>query len=167
MKKRFALAFAAILALCLALVGCGGGGGETPADPSANFVGTWEISGMTQDGETYGEEEIEMMREYGLMIYLEFYEDGTFSLELFGEANEGTWEATSASEVVTSSETLASAETGRSLQAFGTSDEEARIAELKVVLKVETMKAETPANMRNAASMTYLKVFFILYNPFV
>lgn len=105
MKKRFALAFAAILALCLALVGCGGGGGgggEAPADPKANFVGTWEITGMTQDGEEYGAEEIEMMREYGLMVYLVLNDDGTFEMNMFGEAEEGEWTADSATQATLS-----------------------------------------------------------------
>lgn len=97
MKKRFALAFAAILALCLALVGCGGGGGGgEAADPKANFIGTWEIQSMEQDGESMSEEDLAMMRELGLSVYLVLNEDGTGSIEMFGEALEGTWEAKNA-----------------------------------------------------------------------
>ena len=48
MKKRFALAFAAILALCLALVGCGGGGGGgnyIDSHGNVNGVAALELNG--------------------------------------------------------------------------------------------------------------------------
>lgn len=47
--KKSVLAFlTCVLALAFALTGCSGGGGK---DPKANFVGSWELSGGTLEGE--------------------------------------------------------------------------------------------------------------------
>ncbi len=96
--KRILKAILASLVLCLALAACGGGGGSAaePVDYKADFVGTWEISKMVQDGEETSTEDLDLMKQYGLNVYLELNEDGTSSLELFGEPMEGTWEATAA-----------------------------------------------------------------------
>lgn len=91
MKKILSMLTMAF-ALCLALVGCGGG-----ADYSKNFIGTWEISSMESDGESMDEETMDMMRAWGMNCVLTFEEDGKLTLDLFGDALEGTWKAKDAS----------------------------------------------------------------------
>ena len=78
------------LALCFALVGCGGG-----VDKS-NYTGDWKLA--------YGSDEnldsasIDLMDSLGLAVTLTLNEDGTGSLNLFGEVMEAKWEASSNSE---------------------------------------------------------------------
>ena len=95
MKKRFALAFAAVIALCLALVGCGG---SDSADNKANFVGTWEVYEMQQGDEIITSDDVAILKESGYVVTLELGDDGSFSFDMGGDVSEGTWEATSATE---------------------------------------------------------------------
>ena len=82
------------VALCLALVGCGGA--ESGNDTAkAAFTGTWDLTGITQDGEVTSSEDIAMLSSLGLEVYLTLNEDGTSQLVLFGEPMEGTWTAES------------------------------------------------------------------------
>ena len=67
---KIAIAIAAVFALCLGLVGCGGGDG---ADYTKNFTGDWKLSGMT--------------------------ENGTGSLVMFDETMDVSWEPKSATEL--------------------------------------------------------------------
>lgn len=93
--KRFWTALAAAFVLSLALVACGG----ASADYKENFIGTWEVTSLTQNGEETSAEQLETMKSYGLAVYLDLNEDGTSALDLFGETREGTWEAKSADKV--------------------------------------------------------------------
>ncbi len=89
--KVFAL-IAGALALCLALVGCGG---SSKADPKKAFVGTWElteISGATED-------DMALLKAFGMAVEAALAEDGTFKMGMFGENLEGTWEAKSAEKI--------------------------------------------------------------------
>ncbi|WP_373573298.1 hypothetical protein [Collinsella aerofaciens] len=87
--KKSALAFlTCVLALAFALTGCSGG-----KDPKANFVGSWELSGGTSQGEELTEEYMEMFKEWGVNIILVLNEDGTGSLDLFSEVDDLKWEA--------------------------------------------------------------------------
>lgn len=64
--KKSALAFlTCVLALAFALTGCSGGG----KDPKANFVGSWELSGGTLDGEELTDEYMDMLKEWGPQLY--------------------------------------------------------------------------------------------------
>lgn len=90
--KRIWMAVVGALALCISLVACGRGG----TDFKANFVGTWEIASLTEDGVETDAETLAAMKDYGLNVYLELNENGSASFELFGEAMEGTWDASSA-----------------------------------------------------------------------
>ena len=92
-KTGILLSLCCALALCLALVGCGGGGGNDAA--KAAFTGTWDLVGITQDGVETGADDIETLASLGLDVYLELNEDGTSKLVLFGESMEGTWTAES------------------------------------------------------------------------
>ncbi len=88
--KKSVLAFlTCVLALAFALTGCSGGG----KDPKANFVGSWELSGGTSEGEELTEEYMEMFKEWGVNIIPVLNEDGTGSLDLFSEVDDLKWEA--------------------------------------------------------------------------
>ena len=89
-------AFAFVFAI--ALVGCSGGGGSSE-NYDKNFVGTWELSGLEEDGTSYAESDIKMLKSMGLAVSLTMNEDKTCSLDYFGEKVEGTWEAKSANTV--------------------------------------------------------------------
>lgn len=80
------------IALCFALVGCGGG---DKADPKKAVIGTWELSELTGASE----DDMAMMKAFGLTIEATFAEDGTFKLGMFGETMDGTWDAKSADKV--------------------------------------------------------------------
>ena len=92
MKMKVFALIAGALALCLALVGCGGG---SKADPKKAFIGTWElteISGATED-------DMALLKAFGMTVEAAFAEDGTFKLGMFGENLEGTWNAKSADKI--------------------------------------------------------------------
>ena len=58
--KKSVLAFlTCVLALAFALTGCSGGG----KDPKANFVGSWELSGGTLEGEELTDEYMKMLED--------------------------------------------------------------------------------------------------------
>lgn len=94
MKKKLMALFATLAVACLVLVGCGGGGAS--ADDKAAFVGTWEIAGMVENGEEMTADDLKMLKDLGMDVTLTLTEDGKGTLDLFGEAMEGTWEATGA-----------------------------------------------------------------------
>lgn len=88
--KKSVLAFlTCVLALAFALTGCSGGG----KDPKANFVGSWELSGGTLEGEELTDEYMDMFEEWGISCILVLDEDGTGSLDLFSEVSDLKWEA--------------------------------------------------------------------------
>lgn len=93
-----AVVFALVLAACGG--GNGGGGTEEPSDPAENFIGLWEIVGMQQGDTEYSSKEIDEMKEYGFVVYIELDKDGDAAFELFGEALEGSWEAKSSTRAV-------------------------------------------------------------------
>lgn len=71
--KKSVLAFlTCVLALAFALTGCSGGG----KDPKANFVGSWQYSGGTFDGEELTDEYMDMLKEWGVNCILILDEDG-------------------------------------------------------------------------------------------
>ena len=93
---KIAIAIAAVFALCLGLVGCGGGDG---ADYTKNFTGDWKLSGMTENGEPMSEDDIALMEAFGMAVTLTLNEDGTGSLVMFDEAMDVSWEPKSATEL--------------------------------------------------------------------
>lgn len=87
MKKRFLgifAAFAIVLGLCIGLTGCG--------DNKKEYLGSWEIVGMTNDGVETAQADIELMKSFGLTVTLSLDEDGTGVLSLFGVDYNVTWE---------------------------------------------------------------------------
>ena len=102
MSKKGLIALAScILALCLALVGCGGSGGsggksEDPAVAAKKaFTGTWDMVEMTQGDDVTGPDDIETLKALGMEVYLNLNEDGTADFVIFGEPVKGTWKASS------------------------------------------------------------------------
>lgn len=96
--KIFAAAVCAV-ALCVALAGCAGGGTAGSADNSANFQGTWVLSGGNADGQELTAESIEAMEQMGLHVYIQMNEGGSAVVSLFGSDYDGTWEAKDATTV--------------------------------------------------------------------
>lgn len=98
--KKSVLAFlTCILALAFALTGCGGG-----KDPKANFVGSWELSGGTVEGEELTDEYMKMLEDWGVHCVLILDEDGTGALDLFLEVVDLKWEAKDATTVTITAE---------------------------------------------------------------
>lgn len=92
-KKGVIALMACVFALCLALVGCGGGN-NAEANKAA-FTGTWDLVEMDQNGQVTGSDDLETLKSLGLEVYVNLNQDGTAALVLFGDAMEGTWEAAS------------------------------------------------------------------------
>lgn len=90
MKKIFAtmIALASALALSLVLVGCGGGS-QAP-DPT----GEWTLYEMTSEdpANAASPEDVQTMTDYGLSVTMTLNEDGTGSMNAFGEVLDVTWE---------------------------------------------------------------------------
>ena len=94
MKKGIIALLACMFALSLALVGCGGGGG----DAKAAWVGSWDLVEMEENGQVTTSDDLQMLKDLGITVTLELNEDGTAALVIFGEKAEGEWEAKSATE---------------------------------------------------------------------
>lgn len=82
------IALASALALSLVLVGCGGGS-QAP-DPT----GEWTLYEMTSEdpANAASPEDVQTMTDYGLSVTMTLNEDGTGSMNAFGEVLDVTWE---------------------------------------------------------------------------
>ncbi len=81
-----ALTAVSALVLALGLTACGGaGGGDADKTP---FVGTWDISSISGE-EAVTEDDMKMMSDMGLNAFMNLDEDGTASIDLFGEVLQG------------------------------------------------------------------------------
>ena len=76
------------LALCFALVGCG-------ADKS-NYTGEWNLAYGSD--ENLDADSIALMDSLGLKVKLTLNDDGSGTLDLFGETMQAKWEASSNAE---------------------------------------------------------------------
>ena len=96
--KSKLIAFAAItcaFALCLTLVGCGSN------EAKKAFVGTWELTEMSNASA----DDIALIKSLGLTVEATFAEDGTFTMDMFGEnVIEGTWKASDTTKVTISAD---------------------------------------------------------------
>lgn len=77
------------LALCFALVGCGG------VDKS-NYTGDWKLAYGSD--ENLDADSIQLMDSLGLSVTLTLKDDGSGSMNLFGENKDVKWEASSNTE---------------------------------------------------------------------
>ena len=81
--------------LSFVVVGCGGANGGQEAKDA--FVGSWNLVAM--EGEAGASaEDIALMQSLGLSVGIQLHEDGTGSLDLFGEKMDGTWTAENATQ---------------------------------------------------------------------
>lgn len=71
---------------------------------AANFVGSWQYSGGTLDGEELTDEYMDMLKEWGLNCVLILDEDGTGVLDMFLEVADLKWEAKDATTVTITAE---------------------------------------------------------------
>ena len=90
MKAKKMVALLLIAVLVFALTACSGGGGGAASKPSP--VGTYTLSGMEEDGEATSQEDLDLLASLGLTVTLDIKEDGTGSINLFGEEMEFTWD---------------------------------------------------------------------------
>lgn len=87
--RRMLVGIALMLTMCLALVGCGGGGGSA----ESKLIGYWELSGGTLEGEELDDELIQMMKDWDAHMIIHFAEDGKCEVDMFGDVCDATWDA--------------------------------------------------------------------------
>ena len=87
MKKRLTILFALALCALSALVGCSSGSG------GASMVGYWELTGGESGGEKLTENMVKAMADEDLHCILHLSDDGKAVLDLFGDVEDGTWNA--------------------------------------------------------------------------
>lgn len=104
MNKKIGIIAALVCAfvLCFALVGCGGGSVD-----KTKFTGTWTLESGSD--ENLDADSIELMKSLGLEVNLTLNDDDTGRLNMFGQEEAVTWEATSATEGKLSMENAGSA----------------------------------------------------------
>lgn len=92
-RRMTVLAVALMLLLaCMGIAGCSGG------DATKEYVGDWKLVEMQSGGETMSADDLAAMEALGLSVKMNVKEDKTFTIDLFGEQESGTWEAKSATE---------------------------------------------------------------------
>ena len=82
-------ALCCVFVLCFALVGCGG-------VDKTKYTGDWKLAYGSD--ENLDADSIQLMESLGLTVTLTLNEDGTGSLDLFGEKTDVKWEASSNTE---------------------------------------------------------------------
>lgn len=93
-KRGLVILMCAIVVLSLGLFACSG----SSEDAKKAFIGTWKLSGLVEDGEAVSQDDLEMMEAMGMTVTMTVSEDGNFNIDIFGESEEGTWEAKSTTE---------------------------------------------------------------------
>ena len=83
MKKQFILS----AALALVLAGCG-----SKAPEKLNITGYYEMTGMVNGGEPMDQATFDQVKELGLPLCMDVYEDGTAELNVLGEITELTYD---------------------------------------------------------------------------
>ena len=78
----------------LALTGCGNDGSSSSKksfDPK-KLAGKYELIEMTSGDDSYSEEDLETLKSYGFTISMELNEDGTGTMNFYGEEEEFTFD---------------------------------------------------------------------------
>lgn len=91
MKKILAtiVALASAMALSFVLVGCGGGGAQQ------TIAGDWELYEITGDASSAAtHEDVQSLADMGMTVNMTLNEDGTGTMDMFGEQMDLTWETT-------------------------------------------------------------------------
>ena len=78
--KKFTIVAAAALALSLA--GCGS---KAPEPEKLDITGYYELTGMVNSGEEMASEELELLRDMGMIVYLDVKDDTNAELNVFGD----------------------------------------------------------------------------------
>lgn len=76
------------IAACALLASCGT---STPKG-SKDMVGYWELEGGISDGVELSAEDVEYMASLDVRLILHLAEDGTATVDLFGDVADGTWD---------------------------------------------------------------------------
>ena len=85
LKKRFNIWMLVCMLLVTVLTGCG-----KKSEEDDVLTGTWTLTGMKYDGDTYAKQDIE---DAGAGITLEFFKDGTGTMLYDGTSTKLTWDA--------------------------------------------------------------------------
>ena len=91
MKKILAtiVALAGAMALSFVLVGCGGGGAQQ------TIAGDWTLYEITGDeASAASPEDVQSLADMGMTVTMTLNEDGTGTMNMFGEQMDLTWETT-------------------------------------------------------------------------
>ena len=89
MKRLINLLFA--LFLCVSLASCAAGSGSAADVP--DLTGKYEIFKMVDDEEGDMADQLALLKQYGMNIYLTLNEDNTGELDMFGEKIELSYDA--------------------------------------------------------------------------
>ena len=92
MKKTIGIfaALACAVAICFALVGCGGASAE---DEKA-FVGKWELNSIVSSSgssDSITQSDVELMKSLGMSLNLTLNADKTAEFDMFGEVTKCEW----------------------------------------------------------------------------
>lgn len=96
-KTITCLLCACVFALSLALCACGPSYNEE--DVRDTFLGTWALDSCVEGGAKVSEDDIAAMKNYKLETTATFAEDGSFSMDMYGDALSGSYAVTNDNEV--------------------------------------------------------------------
>lgn len=99
MKKRIVSLLTCALcavAMCLAIVGCSGGGSGGAAAKGANMVGYWELTSGKSEGEELTADDVKFMADLGVKFILYLGDNGAATIDLFGAVEDLTWDKANA-----------------------------------------------------------------------
>ena len=85
--KKFTIITAAALALSLA--GCGS---KAPEPEKPDITGYYELTGMVNSGEEMASEELELLRDMGMIVFLDIKDDTNAELNVFGDPMDLTYD---------------------------------------------------------------------------
>ena len=87
-KKVFIIGGIAVAIVIVAIiVGC-----IIANNKKVSIAGNYELVEMYDDEDSYSAEDLETLKKFGLSVYFELREDGTGTLDLFGETMELTYD---------------------------------------------------------------------------
>ena len=93
MKRKKLVSLLLVALMVFTLVACSSSGGGSGAANKPSPVGKYVLTGMEENGEATSQEDLDLLKSLGLTVTMEIKEDGTGSMDLFGEALEFTWDA--------------------------------------------------------------------------
>lgn len=91
MRKVITVLLVGAVVFGIALLGCSGS-----QDVKSAWIGKWDVSEMSGDGQEVTSDQVQALRVLGMDMYLQLDADGKLTLVLGDEAVTGAWEADSA-----------------------------------------------------------------------